>query len=111
MEVDNRDRGGTRARPATVADPIRVRSRPLLGLLRERAIERTDAMKIDVEGAEDTVLAPFFRDAPRTLWPAAILIEDSRRRGGWTCSGCSSVRLPAWRPAPGSTSCRLVPPI
>ncbi len=27
---------------------------------------------------EDTVLAPFFHDAPAALWPRMILIEDSR---------------------------------
>ena len=50
----------------------------LLALLRERGIERIDALKIDVEGAEDTVLAPFFRAAPRSLWPELILLEDTR---------------------------------
>lgn len=78
MEVDTRDRGGTRARQATAADPVRVRSRPLLSLLRERGIEQVDALKIDIEGAEDAVLAPFFRDASHSLWPALILIEDTR---------------------------------
>ena len=38
-----------------------------------------DALKIDVEGNEAEVLVPFFRDAPETLWPRLILIEDSRQ--------------------------------
>ena len=37
-----------------------------------------DALKIDVEGAEDIVLAPFLRDAPQSLLPHLILIEDTR---------------------------------
>jgi hypothetical protein len=36
-----------------------------------------DALKIDVEGAEDKVLVPFFRDAPSSLWPRLVVIEDS----------------------------------
>jgi hypothetical protein len=36
-----------------------------------------DALKIDVEGAEDRVLVPFLRDAPPSLWPRLIVIEDS----------------------------------
>ena len=40
-----------------------------------------DALKIDVEGAEDIVLAPFLRDA-RVAAPAADLIEDTR--GFWS---------------------------
>jgi hypothetical protein len=41
-----------------------------------------DAIKIDVEGAEDVVLAPFFRDAPKSMWPRLILLEDAR--SAWT---------------------------
>ena len=41
-----------------------------------------DALKIDVEGAEDIVLAPFLRDAPASLLPRLILIEDTR--GMWS---------------------------
>jgi len=41
-------------------------------------LNRLDALKIDVEGAEDLVLVPFFRDAPESLWPDLILIEDTR---------------------------------
>jgi FkbM family methyltransferase len=77
VEINARDRGGTRTRRATAADPVRVPCRPLLAMLRERGIERIDALKIDVEGAEDKVLAPFFRDAPRSLWPGLILLEDT----------------------------------
>ena len=34
-----------------------------------------DAIKIDVEGSEDRILVPFFRSAPRLLWPR--LREDA----------------------------------
>jgi hypothetical protein len=37
-----------------------------------------DAIKIDVEHSEDNVLALFFRYAPPQLWPALVIIEDSR---------------------------------
>jgi len=32
---------------------------------------------IDVEGVEDTILVPFFRDAPESLWPRFLIIEDT----------------------------------
>jgi hypothetical protein len=43
-------------------------------------VTKLAAMKIDVEGAEPQVLLPFFQTAPRTLWPALIVLErgDSR---------------------------------
>lgn len=38
-------------------------------------MSRVDALKIDVEGFEDRVLTGFFREAPRSLWPQAVVIE------------------------------------
>lgn len=80
IALNPRDRGGTRARPIDDAADglVRVPCRPLLSVLREEGIDHIDALKIDVEGMEDRVLAPFFRDAPAELWPRMILIEDSR---------------------------------
>ena len=55
--------------------------KPLISVLREAGITSIDALKIDVEGAEDVVLVPFLRDAPRELFPELVLIEDTR--GFW----------------------------
>lgn len=79
IALNARDRGGTRARPAgdAPAGMVRVPCRPLLSVLQQEGIAAIDALKIDVEGMEDMVLAPFFRDAPQYLWPRMILIEDS----------------------------------
>ena len=60
---------------------ISVPSKPLLSVLSEAGITAIDALKIDVEGAEDIVLAPFLRDAPASLLPRLILIEDTH--GFW----------------------------
>jgi FkbM family methyltransferase len=79
--LNRSDRGGTQMRPLTNADSddaVRVTCVPLLKLLVEADITSIDALKIDVEGMEDAVLAPFFRDAPAMLWPRLIVIEDSR---------------------------------
>jgi FkbM family methyltransferase len=54
-----------------------VRCRPLLDVLRERAITRTDVLKIDIEGAEDVALAPFLTGAENEMLPRLILLEDS----------------------------------
>lgn len=83
LVLDASDSGGTHiekpAAPRTGGDSaVRVPCRTLLTLAREAALERIDALKIDVEGAEDLVLVPFLRDAPRALWPHLILIEDTR---------------------------------
>jgi FkbM family methyltransferase len=75
--LNARDRGGTRVAAGAPPGGVAVRCRPLLAVLGEAGLTAIDALKIDVEGAEDQVLAPFFRDAPAALWPGLIVIEDS----------------------------------
>jgi len=54
---------------------IAVPSRRLQRILEEASVARLDALKIDVEGYEDRVLTGFFKGAPRSLWPRAVVIE------------------------------------
>jgi FkbM family methyltransferase len=54
---------------------IKVPSLRLQRILEEAGVARVDALKIDIEGFEDRALIPFFKDAPRTLWPRAVVIE------------------------------------
>ena len=42
-------------------------------------LNRIDGMKVDVEGFEEAVLLPFFENAPDTLLPRLIVIEDNRK--------------------------------
>jgi hypothetical protein len=60
---------------------IRLPMRKLLGLVEEHGFERIDALKADIEGAEDLALIPFIEEAPRTLWPKLIILEHSA--GEW----------------------------
>jgi FkbM family methyltransferase len=76
--LNARDRGGTRMAVGAHVGGVEVRCRPLSAVVTEAGFAGIDALKIDVEGAEDKVLVPFFRDAPAALWPALIVIEDSR---------------------------------
>lgn len=47
----------------------------LENLLVDQGIARVDVLKIDVEGAEDLVLGPFFDHAPRQLLPTILVME------------------------------------
>ena len=77
--LNARDRGGTRLASAHMRGRgVVVRCRPLLAVLAEAGVTGIDALKIDVEGTEDRVLVPFFRNAPPSLWPSLVVIEDSR---------------------------------
>jgi FkbM family methyltransferase len=58
---------------------IRVPSLRLQRILDEAAVSHVDALKIDVEGFEDRVLTGFFRQAPQSLWPRAVVIEHLSR--------------------------------
>lgn len=56
-----------------------IKTTTLRQVLASHAIQAVDCMKIDVEGAEDRILIPFFRAAPKALWPKALLIEHACR--------------------------------
>ncbi len=83
VELDRRDRGGSRTRKVVdaKAEAVRVTAQTLFALLQSERVETVDALKIDVEGFEDVVLGPFFRDAPPRMLPHLIIIEDCR--GSW----------------------------
>lgn len=54
----------------------RIRTRPLLDILSEADVESIEGLKIDIEGMEDRALIPFFNDAPKSLRPKCVVIED-----------------------------------
>jgi FkbM family methyltransferase len=58
---------------------IRVPSLRLQRILGDAGVTHVDALKIDVEGYEDRVLTGFFREAPSSLWPRAVVIEHLSR--------------------------------
>jgi FkbM family methyltransferase len=82
VELDQRDRGGTRTKKIGQAEAsieaVHVPSQTLLDVLAGEGVDAVDALKIDVEGSEDVILAPFFRDAPPQLRPRLVIVEDSR---------------------------------
>lgn len=64
----------------TEAKPIQVPCKALATLVQEEGFTRIDAAKLDVEGAEDLILEPFFRTAPEALWPKLLLLEHAPER-------------------------------
>jgi FkbM family methyltransferase len=58
---------------------IKVPSLRLQRILEDAGANRVDTLKIDVEGFEDRVLTGFFREAPQSLWPGAVVIEHLSR--------------------------------
>ena len=54
---------------------IKVPALRLRRIISDAAVARVDALKIDIEGFEDRALIPFFKEAPPSLWPRAVVIE------------------------------------
>jgi FkbM family methyltransferase len=82
IERPGRDRGGVRTHKAINGDfktqGRSVKARTLHQLLHDENIESVDALKIDVEGSEQKILMPFFRDSAPSLWPRLLIIEVAR---------------------------------
>lgn len=80
--LDPRNRGQSSVKfVGSQAKSIRVPAMTLLDLLQRERLERIDAIKLDVEGAEDLILEPFFRDAPPALLPSLLIVDGSGRQG------------------------------
>jgi FkbM family methyltransferase len=58
---------------------IKVPALRLQRILDDSGVSHVDALKIDVEGYEDRVLTGFFKQAPPSLWPRAVVIEHLSR--------------------------------
>lgn len=80
IDPTNRGESSVRILNSSAGTSVKVPAMTLLSLVEGEGYERIDAVKLDVEGAEDLILEPFLRDAPQALWPGFIIIEDSRNR-------------------------------
>ena len=81
--VDRNNRGETSMRivtPDARGGQITAPAKTLLALCLEEKYGHLDAIKLDVEGAEDLILEPFYRNAPEHLWPRLLLLEFSHNR-------------------------------
>jgi len=77
MFLDSRNRGDSSIRivPNHDGGRLTVRARRLADILAGEGLDRIDAMKLDCEGAEDLILEPFLRAAPKRLWPQVMIVE------------------------------------
>ncbi|QRM31115.1 FkbM family methyltransferase [Microvirga sp. VF16] len=76
----NRGEASLKIVNSSQTDAIRVPTVTMLELLNREGLTRVDAIKLDVEGAEDLVLDPFFRDAPVSLYPSLLIIANVPER-------------------------------
>jgi len=80
IETDGDNLGASRiVTGATGSEAIKVPSLRLQRVLDESGVTKVDALKIDIEGFEDSVLTGFFNEAPPSLWPRAVVIEHLSR--------------------------------
>lgn len=81
--VATRNRGETSMRIVNSEGPndqIRAPGKTLTTIVADEGFSRIDAIKLDVEGAEDLILEPFFREAPESMRPNLLLMEYSHGR-------------------------------
>jgi FkbM family methyltransferase len=80
LDANNSGESSVKIVGSSGAKGIRVGAKTLLGLVREEGFGHIDAIKLDVEGAEDLILEPFFAEAPPELYPPLIIVEDGSRQ-------------------------------
>lgn len=80
LDPRNRGEASLKIVNSSQTDAIRVPAVTLIELLNREGLAHVDAIKLDVEGAEDLVLDPFFRDAPAALYPALFIVANVPER-------------------------------
>ena len=76
LDTKNRGESSMRALRSPNGLSIKMPATTLLHLVEDEKFDRIDAIKLDVEGAEDLILEPFFGSAPKSLWPDLVIMED-----------------------------------
>jgi FkbM family methyltransferase len=90
---------------------VRLPVRRLIDLVREAGFERIDAMKVDIEGAEDIALLPFFEEAPQALWPKLLIVENNRAEWRRDCVAYLEARGYQARKVSGNVVLQLGEPL
>lgn len=80
--LDTRNQGESSVKiiGSSQATALRVPATTLLAVIEAERFDHVDAIKLDVEGAEDLILEPFLRMAPDALLPRLIIVEDGTAR-------------------------------
>ena len=76
--IDDSNMGGNSLTQKRGSKSIKVNGTTLLELLKQEKISKINIMKIDIEGAEDKALIPFFQNAHKNLYPKYIIMENSK---------------------------------
>ena len=95
LDPRNKGESSVRLLRSSATTAVKVPAVTLLQLLLDKGYTHVDAMKLDVEGAEDLILEPFLRTAPENLWPRMIVIEDSANR--WQVDLCALLLASGYR--------------
>lgn len=95
LDPHNKGESSVRLLRTSAATAVKVPAVTLHQLLLDKGYTQIDALKIDVEGAEDLILDPFFHTAPESLWPKMIVIEDSANR--WQVDICALLLKSGYR--------------
>ena len=77
LTLDDSNLGGSSLVAERSSRKINVACYKLLSIVQKHQLPKIDALKIDIEGAEDKALIPFFAEAPHDLYPKIIILENS----------------------------------
>lgn len=92
LDPNNKGEASVKIVSADEARQVKVPARTLLDVATSEGLDHIDAIKLDVEGAEDIIMKRFFMEAPESLWPKAIVVERGEERWGIDLLGLLSER-------------------
>lgn len=82
LDPKNKGEASVKIVSADESRQVKVPARTLLDIAQSEGLDHIDAIKLDVEGAEDIILKRFLSEAPESLWPQLIVVERGEERWG-----------------------------
>lgn len=80
LNSENKGQSSVKIVGTTQGNSVKVPALSLLDLIEQEGLSSIDIIKLDVEGAEDLIIGPFFKDAQKSFFPKLIIIEDGRKQ-------------------------------
>ncbi len=77
LVMDKTNLGGSSLVVERSDEKISVVCKLLSSIIEEQGIKQIDGLKIDIEGAEDKALIPFFNTVDKSLYPKFMILENS----------------------------------
>lgn len=80
LYLDSKNLGASSLVEKNSGNIIKIKCKTLMQIVEEAKLKQINAIKCDIEGAEDQALVPFLQNSPKELLPEIIIFENNHQQ-------------------------------